>query len=141
MKSALQLGLRAGERLYINGAVLRVDRKVRLELLNDATFLIGSHVMQLAEATTPLRQLYFLLQSMMMDPRVAPELRPAVDATLALMIRDGHDQHRVRVLSQVLRLLADNCVFDALKMVRKLIAAEAVAVAPTTDRTMLTEVA
>ena len=63
MKAALRLGLRSGEKIYVNGAVLRVDRKVRLELLNDATFLLEAHVMKLEDATTPLRRLYFLVQA------------------------------------------------------------------------------
>ena len=42
----MNITLRAGERIYINGAVLRVDRKATLELLNDATFLLETHVMQ-----------------------------------------------------------------------------------------------
>jgi flagellar biosynthesis repressor protein FlbT len=42
----MNISLRRGERIFINGAVLRVDRKVCLELLNDVTFLLESHVMQ-----------------------------------------------------------------------------------------------
>ena len=52
MKKAMQLSLRAGERIYVNGAVLRVDRKVTLELLNDATFLLENQVMQAEQAIT-----------------------------------------------------------------------------------------
>ena len=64
----MRLSLRAGERVYINGAVLRVDRKVGIELLNDATFLLEGHVLQAEEATTPLRQLYFAVQTMLIAP-------------------------------------------------------------------------
>ena len=56
------------ERIFINGAVIRVDRKVSLERLNDLNFLLESHVLQAEEATTPLRQIYFIAQSMLMDP-------------------------------------------------------------------------
>ncbi len=73
MKRSMQLSLRAGERLYINGAVLRVDRKVSIELLNDATFLMENHVLQIEDATTPLKRLYFVLQTMLMDPATAQE--------------------------------------------------------------------
>ena len=55
----MNITLRAGERIYVNGAVLRVDRKATLELMNDATFLLEAHVMQAQDATTPLRQIYF----------------------------------------------------------------------------------
>ena len=64
----MNITLRAGERLYINGAVIRVDRKATIELLNDVTFLLENHVMQANQATTPLRQLYFAVQVMLMDP-------------------------------------------------------------------------
>ena len=64
----MNITLRAGERLYINGAVIRVDRKATIELLNDVTFLLENHVMQAGQATTPLRQIYFAVQVMLMDP-------------------------------------------------------------------------
>jgi len=64
----MNITLRAGERLYINGAVIRVDRKATIELLNDVTFLLENHVMQAEQATTPLRQIYFAVQVMLMDP-------------------------------------------------------------------------
>ena len=49
--------------------MVRVDRKVSLELLNDVAFLLEAHVLQADETTTPLRQLYFVLQTMLMDPQ------------------------------------------------------------------------
>jgi flagellar protein FlbT len=64
----MNITLRAGEKIYINGAVIRVDRKATIELLNDVTFLLENHVMQADQATTPLRQIYFAVQVMLMDP-------------------------------------------------------------------------
>jgi flagellar protein FlbT len=57
----MHISLRAGEKIYINGAVLRADRKVSIEILNDATFLLEAHVMKVEDASTPLRQLYFII--------------------------------------------------------------------------------
>ena len=71
----MHISLRAGEKIYINGAVLCADRKVSLELLNDATFLLEAHVMKVESATTPLRQLYFIVQIMLMNPTT--QRRPA----------------------------------------------------------------
>ncbi|MBV8473438.1 MAG: flagellar biosynthesis repressor FlbT [Hyphomicrobiales bacterium] len=64
----MNITLRAGEKLYINGAVIRIDRKATIELLNDVTFLLENHVMQVDQATTPLRQIYFAVQVALMDP-------------------------------------------------------------------------
>ena len=56
----IHLYLRANERIFINGAVFKVDRKVSIELLNDTTFLLENHILQKEDATTPLKQLYLL---------------------------------------------------------------------------------
>jgi len=45
MKNVLHISLRPGERIYVNGAVLKVDRKVSIEFLNDVTFLLEQHVL------------------------------------------------------------------------------------------------
>jgi flagellar protein FlbT len=77
------LKLRAGEKLYLNGAVIRVERKATIELLNDATFLLEAHVMQPDEASTPLRQLYFVLQTELMERDAAPVTRTMFRAMIA----------------------------------------------------------
>ena len=66
--STMRLQLKAGERLFLNGAVLSVDRRSTLNLLNKASFLREAHVMQAEEATTPVRRLYFTIQSLMLAP-------------------------------------------------------------------------
>lgn len=68
MSRSINVSLKAGERIYLNGAVVRVDRKVSLEILNDVVFLLEAHVLQPDQTTTPLRQLYFALQTTLMDP-------------------------------------------------------------------------
>ena len=55
----MNITLRAGERFFINGAVIRIDRKATIELLNDVTFLLENHVMQAGDATTLTRQNLF----------------------------------------------------------------------------------
>lgn len=121
MKSALRLGLRAGEKVYINGAVLRVDRKVCIELLNDATFLLESHVMNANEATTSLRRLYFLVQGILMDPSIAEDLRPALAASIELIVREERDASTTESMRVVAQLLDEESYFAALKMLRLLI--------------------
>jgi flagellar biosynthesis repressor protein FlbT len=64
----MNITLRAGERFFINGAVIRIDRKASIELLNEVTFLLENHVLQAGEATTLVRQIYFAVQIMLMDP-------------------------------------------------------------------------
>jgi flagellar biosynthesis repressor protein FlbT len=64
----MQIHLKRGEKIYVNGAVLRIDRRASLEFLNDVDFLLENHVIQAEDARTPLRQLYFVVQTMLIDP-------------------------------------------------------------------------
>ena len=75
MTNVLKISLKPNEKIYINGAVIRVDRKVTVELMNDVQFLLESHVIQAEDASTPLKQLYFILQIMLMNPPGAVEAR------------------------------------------------------------------
>ena len=115
MKSILRLGLRSGEKIYINGAVIRVDRKVRLELLNDATFLLESHVMAAEEATTSLRRLYFLVQGILIDPSLKDALRPSLAASIELIAREGLDTEGAETMRSIAYLLDTGSYFTALK--------------------------
>ena len=110
--------LKRGEKLYVNGAVLRVDRRTSLEFLNDVSFLLENHVMQAEDATSPVKQLYFIVQSMLMDPA-------STEMSIELY---KHLSHRTRAASEDEAMrqkidLADRKVnerrfFDALKHLR-----------------------
>ena len=91
MTNTLKISLKPNEKIYINGAVIRVDRKVTIELMNDVQFLLESHVMQADDASTPLRQLYFILQVMLMNPAGAPEARDMFRRSLPLLLASFKD--------------------------------------------------
>jgi flagellar protein FlbT len=116
----MNISLRADEKLYINGAVLRVDRKVSIELLNDVTFLLEAHVMQANDANTPLRQIYFVIQIMLMDPSATPaalELsRKLIDAAL----RTFENRQILSGLKAIDGLVVCSRYFDAMKSLRAL---------------------
>jgi flagellar protein FlbT len=110
--------LKRGEKLYVNGAVLRVDRRTSLEFLNDVTFLLENHVMQAEEATTPERQLYFVVQSMLMDPGNAG-MTAELYKHLSFRARQdcGSDSVRSQI-DQADAKIAEGRYFDALKLLR-----------------------
>ena len=116
----MHIMLRPGERLYLNGAVLRADRKVSLELMNDATFLLEAHVMSVDKATTPLRQLYFVVQMMLMNPLDVADARRLFDDSLARMGAAYGDPAVTEALAQTQRLVAASRYFEALKLLRGL---------------------
>lgn len=124
MKKGFRISLRAGERIYINGAVLRPDRKVSVEFLNDVAFLLESHVILAEETTTPLRQLYFVVQTMIMDPMNAPATRAVFEKSHALLMASFENHEILDRLADIGNLVATNRVYEALKAIRALFALE-----------------
>lgn len=120
----MNISLRRGEKLYLNGAVLRVDRKVCVELMNDVTFLLENHVMQPQDATTPLRQLYFVIQLMLMSPNDTVAARDMCHSMLASLNQAFTDSRVIEGLAMVAKHIDDKRTFDALKAVRALFPCE-----------------
>ena len=121
----MHISLRAGEKIYINGAVLRADRKVSIEILNDATFLIEAHVMKVEDASTPLRQLYFIIQIMLMNPTDSLAARDMFKKSIHMTIDVSESVVLVSGLRTVKTLVDGNRIFEALKAVRSLFPIEA----------------
>jgi flagellar protein FlbT len=116
----MHLSLRAGERIFINGAVLRADRKVTIELLNDATFLLENHVLQVEDATTPLRQLYFVVQAVLIDPASAERALAVFRDLHSATISAFSNEEIILGLKNVAELVDASRPFDALKVIRSL---------------------
>ena len=120
MKSTLRISLKAGERIFINGAVLRVDRKVALEFLNDVTFLLENHVLQPEDATTPLRQLYFIAQMILINPEGKEQSMTLFRKSVAMLLTCFHDEEVLAELKRIDGMVASGRAFDALKAIRSL---------------------
>lgn len=120
MKNTLKISLKANEKIYLNGAVVRADRKVSLELLNDVQFLLESHVLQPEQASTPLRQLYFILQVILVDPVGAVDARDMFKRSLPLLLATFDNAEILATLKQIDRLVAEDHVYEALKTIRSL---------------------
>jgi flagellar biosynthesis repressor protein FlbT len=116
----MNITLRAGERFFINGAVIRIDRKASIELLNEVTFLLENHVMQAEEATTLVRQIYFAVQIMLMDPAAAGSATSLAHS----LIESALGAYRAADLAAGLRSVDASLLrgrnFEALKALRSL---------------------
>ena len=64
----LHITLREGEKVVINGAVLRSTGRAEIVVENAAAILRGRDVMSPAEANTPARRLYFACMMAYLDP-------------------------------------------------------------------------
>jgi len=125
MTEKFVLRIKPKQRLFINGAVLRFDRKVAIELLNDAVFLLEQHVLLPGESTTPLRQLYLVVQTMLMAPESRWQAEPVY-----LQQMDNLDRlYASEAIKEGLVLLrqqfASGRLVEVLKTIRRLLPIEA----------------
>jgi flagellar biosynthesis repressor protein FlbT len=124
MSGRLKIHLKANERIFINGGVLKVDRKVSLELLNNVVFLLESHVMQAEDTTTPLRQLYFIVQSMLIEPKNAGLAMELFGEAYPKLLVAFKNQDVLEGLVEVNDLMTNGKPFEALKKIRGLLPIE-----------------
>ena len=124
MKKNLQISLKPGERIYVNGAVLKVDRKVSIEFLNDVAFLLEHHVLHPEDTQTPLRQLYFIVQTVLIDPANSADARAMFYESFASLMASFENAKICQGLAEVRQSFERGRPFDALKMLRSLFAIE-----------------
>ncbi|MHC5307647.1 flagellar biosynthesis repressor FlbT [Bartonella sp. LJL80] len=124
-KKTMHLTLRPNEKIFLNGAVLRADRKVTLELLNDATFLLEAHVLQAEDTNTPLKQLYFAAQIMLIDPAAADQALHVFVELLGKLLRTFTDPDILEGLRECIYLTEQERIFEVLKVIRGLFDREA----------------
>lgn len=121
----MKITLKANEKIYVNGAVIRADRKVALEFLNDVHFLLENHVLQAEDADTPLRQLYFVVQIMLINPDGAEAAREMFGRSLPLLLSCFCDRHMLASLKRIDQMVREDQLYEALKAIRALYDLEA----------------
>lgn len=127
MKSTFKISLKAGEKIYVNGAVIRVERKTSLEFLNDVQFLLEAHVLQVEDANTPLRQLYFIVQIMLMNHHISDETRDMFRKSIAMLLAGFENAEIRNGLKTIDRLVGEGHLFEALRSIRAMYPLEAAA--------------
>ena len=101
-----------------------VDGTVGYEFLNDVTFLLENHVMQAEAATSPLRQLYFIVQTMAIDPSNLAISTEIFEKSHRLLFAAFSNPEIIDGLSAVADLVADARYYEALKTLRGLFGVE-----------------
>lgn len=93
----LKLSLRPGEKFVLNGAVVQNgDRRGTLVLQNKASVLREKDIMQIEEAVTPSRRIYFPIMMMYLDENSAS---------------DFHDEFILR-LSEFMSVISNSEIID-----------------------------
>ncbi len=128
--NGFKISLKANEKIYINGAIIRFDRKTSMEIMNDVDFLLANHILQPEDATTPLRQLYFVVQLMLMTPNDVEASMTVYRQLLPSMISAFQSEKVVSELKVLDRLVHEKRYFEAMRSIRELYPFEAAILDP-----------
>ena len=122
MKKPMCISLRGGERIYVNGAVLSVDRKVTLELINDVAFLLQSpgHASRRRQyAAAP--NCILSSQLMLMSPNDAEAAKSVYRIQRGALMTVAENTEILHGLDQLDDLVeAEKKYYDALRKIRSL---------------------
>ena len=118
--STFKISLKPHERVYINGAVIKVDRKTSLEFLNDVQFLLESQVLQAADADTPLKRLYFTVQIQLMSPSDTTASNRMFKEQLEQLMMTFDDSTVRAELVNVEKMVSEDRFHEAMKTLKSL---------------------
>jgi flagellar protein FlbT len=122
----LKLKLVAHESLIVNGAVL-VNGEFRTSLIirNFTHVMREKDVLREADANTPSRRLYFIVQTMLMQPPPSASLMETYDELLAQLRAAFVRPENLEILSRVDAQVGTGDYYKALASLQPLIAYEA----------------
>jgi flagellar protein FlbT len=115
----MKIHLKRNEKLFINGAVIRLDRRGSIELMNDAQFLMENHILQQEDAKAPLQQVYFIVQTMLMDPTNAQLTKYLLDSYTDVLLRLKLSTEYNDLILTTRKMVDDANYYGALKLLRQ----------------------
>jgi flagellar biosynthesis regulator FlbT len=101
--------------IYVNGAKIRVDRKVKLEFLNRNSFLLDDHILTSDEANNCVKQLYFIIQNGIINPQDGDRTRFVSMRLINILVANGEFSNVSEQLSIIKCALSDGNLFHAIK--------------------------
>ncbi|MHB8120716.1 MAG: flagellar biosynthesis repressor FlbT [Desulfuromonadaceae bacterium] len=119
----LVLTLKPGEKVILGGAVIKNGPTVaHLQIENKVTLLRQKDILTEAEATTPCKKIYLVIQLMYIGDGLTPEL----DKVYWDLVRDvlAAAPSTNDLISQMSAYIVDSSFYSALKIARKLISYE-----------------
>ncbi len=90
---ALRLTLKPNERILINGCViLNSDRRQVISIENQADIVREADLLKEDEARSPVKEVYFFIQSALLDPTIRQKIVPIVQKRLGRLVPVFHDE-------------------------------------------------
>src|SRR3569833_176141 len=120
----LHITLRDGEKVIVNGAVLRAVGRTQIAVEIQVSILRGREIMRPEEATSTARQLYFAAMLAYIDPASRAAHQDAEVALVAALIAEASSDEMRRACIQFAAEIAQGDFYKALAGARALNANE-----------------
>jgi flagellar biosynthesis repressor protein FlbT len=122
---ALKLRLKPNERVVINGCVVQNDaRRHTLTISNFANVIRGSDILAEEDATTPARRAYFVIQSMLLDPKLSDTCGEIIASMLAKLYAALVRPEMQDAVMQTMQYVSERDYYKALACLRPVMAYE-----------------
>lgn len=119
----LILKLRAGESLYLNGALIRNgSSNTELEVLNKVPILREKDIMLEEEASSPCKQVYLAVQTLYLEPESEKKIFANLSSLIVEILKAAPST--TTLLEKILEEVTAKAYFNALKTAKELVAYE-----------------
>jgi len=116
---ALRLTLKPNEKIVINGCVIRnADRRQTLTIENYADVVRGADLLDESSAATPVKKVYFFIQSALLRPEIRKDLRPVIHKSLAELVPIFNEQIAGHIMEAANHVSAAN-YYKAMRAMRE----------------------
>ncbi|NVN88988.1 MAG: flagellar biosynthesis repressor FlbT [Desulfuromonadales bacterium] len=117
---SLKLALKPHERIIIGGAVIKNGASsCHLLIENNVPILRQADILSEADANSPCRRIYFVIQLLYIEGEKKPELQPLYWELVSDVL--GAAPSMKDLISQISQLIIKNKFYQALKIAKKLI--------------------
>lgn len=97
---SLKLTLKPDELFVVNGCVMRnSNRRHTLIIENFADVIRGADLLSEETANTPVKQVYFLIQTALIEPTMREDLNPHIQKQLGKLFTVFGDEMREKILT------------------------------------------
>src|SRR5690554_2298003 len=122
---ALKIKLKPNEKLVINGCVVQNGPKRHsLTVMNFANIVRGDDLIAREEATTPLRAIYYAIQTLLINPNVVQDSLTEVQQALAKAYTLMHDMAAQDAIMMAANHVSTFDYYKALAALRPLVQRE-----------------
>jgi len=116
---ALRLTLKPNEKIVVNGCVIRnADRRQTLTIENYADVVRGIDLLDDDEAATPVKKVYFFIQSALLRPEIRKDLMPIIQKHLADLVPIFNQQIAGHIFEAANHVSAQN-YYKAMRALRE----------------------